>query len=167
MPELHGMHWVGSWTTTPAPVEGRSLSNQTLRMIAHASIGGPRVRVRLSNAYGTRKLTVGAAHIAVRGSGSETVPGSDRALTFNGSLSISIPAGALVMSDPIDLEVAPLSDVAVSFYLPGDVPETFQITGHGNAHQTNYLSPPGDFAAASLMPIKETTEAFLFVSGIE
>jgi len=161
------MHWVGSWTTTPAPVEGRSLSNQTLRMIAHASIGGPRVRVRLSNAYGTRKLTVGAAHIAVRGSGSETVPGSDRALTFNGSLSISIPAGALVMSDPIDLEVAPLSDVAVSFYLPGDVPETFQITGHGNAHQTNYLSTPGDFTACSEMPVGDLTTAFLFVTGVD
>jgi len=63
--------------------------------------------------------------------------------------------------------VPPLADLAVSVYLPDDVPETFQVTGHGNAHQTNYLSPPGDFAAAADFPVQQTTEAFLFVSGVE
>jgi len=54
----------------------------------------------------------------------------------------------------------------VSIYLPGEVPET-QVTGHGNAHQTNYISPPGDHTGAAEMPVKETTEAFLFLSGVE
>ena len=161
------LRWVGTWTTTPAPVEGVALGNQTVRMIAHLSIGGRRLRVRLSNAYGTRKLAVGAAHVALRGEGAGIVPESGRALTFNGSPATTIAAGALVVSDPVELEVPPLADLAVSVYLPGDVPATFQVTGHGNAHQTNYVSPPGDFATAPAMPVQEATEAFLFVSGVE
>ena len=161
------MHWVGIWTTTPAPVEGVALTGQTLRMIAHGSIGGGTVRVRLSNACGSRKLAIGAAHLALRGEGAGIVPNSGRSLSFHGSPSITIAAGALVVSDPVELEVPPLADLAVSVYLPGDVPETWQIAGHGNAHQTNYISPSGDFSGAAVMPVQETTEAFLFVSGVE
>ncbi len=167
MPEHDDMHWVGTWTITPAPLEGLALSNQTLRMIAHLSIGGRRLRVRLSNAYGARKLVVGSAHVALRSEGAGIVPESDRTLTFNGAPSTAIAVGALVVSDPVELEVPPLGDLAVSVHLPGDVPESFQVTGHGNAHQTNYISPPGDFAAASVMPVEEVTEAFLFASGVE
>jgi lysophospholipase L1-like esterase len=167
VPEQDAMRWVGTWTTTPAPVEGVALHDQTLRMIAHVSIGGRTLRVRLSNAYGTRKLPIGAAQVALRREGAGIVPGSGRPLTFNGAPSTTIPAGALVVSDPVELEVPPLVDLAVSVYLPGDVPESFQVTGHGNAHQTNYLSPPGDFVAAAELPVQETTEAFLFVSGVD
>jgi lysophospholipase L1-like esterase len=161
------MRWVGTWTTTPAPVEGVALNNQTLRMIAHVSIGGRTLRVRLSNAYGVRKLAIGAAHLALRGEGAGIVPGSDRALTFNGSASTTIAAGAPVVSDPVEVEVPPLADLAVSVHLPGDVPETFLVTGHGNAHQTNYISPPGDFTASADMPVQHAAEDFLFVSGID
>jgi lysophospholipase L1-like esterase len=161
------MHWVGTWTTTPAPVEGVALRNQTLRMIAHLSIGGQSVRVRLSNACGTRPLAVGAAHVALRGHGAGIVPAAGRPLTFNGSPSTTIAAGALVVSDPVELAVPPLADLAVSVYLPGEVPESFQVTGHGNAHQTNYVSPPGDYAATTELPVQQTTEDFLFVSGVE
>jgi lysophospholipase L1-like esterase len=161
------MHWVGTWTTTPAPVEGVALRNQTLRMIAHLSIGGQSVRVRLSNACGTRPLAVGAAHVALRGDGASIVPASGRPLTFNGSPSTTIAAGALVVSDPVELAVSPLTDLAVSVYLPDAVSEDFQVTGHGNAHQTSYVSPPGDFAAATDLPVQATTEDFLFVSGVD
>lgn len=161
------MHWVGTWTTTPAPVEELTLGNQTLRMIAHLSIGGRHLRVRLSNAFGARKLDIGSAHVALRSEDAGGIPDSDRTLTFNGSPSTTVAVGALVVSDPVELEVPPLADLAVSVYLPGDVPERFEITGHRNAHQTNYISPPGDFTAASAMPVKQTAEAFLFVSGVE
>ncbi len=57
-----GLHWVGSWTTAPAPAEGVALANQTLRMNARLSIGGDTVRMRLSNAHGQQKLVVGMAH---------------------------------------------------------------------------------------------------------
>jgi len=161
------MHWVGTWTTTPAPTEAIALNNQTLRMIARISIGGRYLRVRLSNACGTRKLEIGAARVALRGDGAGIAPGSDRRLTFNGSPSTTIAVGALVVSDPVELEVPALSDLAVSVHLPGDVPEDLPITGHGNAHQTNYISPPGEFTGAAVLPVKETTEAFVIVSGVE
>jgi len=159
--------WVGTWTTTPAPVEGVALRNQSLRMIAYVSIGGPKIRVRLSNAHGNRKLAVGSAHVAIRGAGAAIVPGSDRTLTFGGARAIGIPAGALVVSDPVELDVPPLSNLAISIHLPGDVPENFPITGHGNGHQTNYISPPGDHTGAADMPVKQTTEDFLFISCVE
>ncbi len=167
MATQNDMHWVGTWTTTPAPTEGIALNNQTLRMITRISIGGRTLRVRLSNACGTRKLEIGAAHVAVRGDGAGIVQGSDRRLTFNGSPSTTIAVGALVVSDPVELDVPALADLAVSVHLPGNVPEDFPITGHGNAHQTNYISPPGEFTGSAVLPVKEATEAFIIVSGVE
>ncbi len=158
--------WVGSWATTLSAMDGIALDGQTVRMIAHMSIGGRMLRVRLSNSYGMQKLDIGAASVALRGEGAGIVPGTDRTLTFNGSLSTAIAAGALVVSDPVELVVPPLSDLAVSIYLPGDVPESLPITGHGNSRQTNYISTAGNFTAADL-PVKETTESYLLVSGID
>jgi lysophospholipase L1-like esterase len=160
------MHWVGTWATSPAPAEGTAFCNQTLRMNARVSIGGSTLRVRLSNAYGTRKLVVGGAGIALRASGAGIVAGSDRVLTFGGDATASIAAGALLVSDPVELALAPLSDVAVSIYLPDDVPASFGITGR-YARQTNYISPPGDFAGSVVMPVGRITDDWYFVSGVD
>ena len=103
------------------------------------------------------RCTIGAAHIGLRATGAGIVPGSDRALTFGGEPSATIAAGALLVSDPVDLSVAPLADLAISFYLPGDVPASFGITGR-YARQTNYISPPGDFSAAAVMPVGRITD---------
>jgi lysophospholipase L1-like esterase len=160
------MHWVGTWATAPAPAEGAAFSNQTLRMNARVSIGGDTLRVRLSNAYGVRPLTIGAAHIGVRAAGAGIVPESDRALRFGGETSATIAAGALLLSDPVDLSVAPLADVAITFWLPGDVPASFGITGR-YARQTNTISPPGDFSAEAVMPVGRLTDDWYFVNGID
>jgi lysophospholipase L1-like esterase len=159
--------WVGSWATSPVITEGLAFSNQTLRMIARASIGGPRLRVRLSNAYGMRKLVLGGARIALRDRDEKIVPGSDRKLTFSGADGVAIAAGALAVSDEVALDVPPLADLAVSIHVPGALPEAFQITGHGNAHQTNYVSPPGDHAAAVAMPVEKTTDNWYLLTGID
>lgn len=159
--------WVGTWATIPSPVEGVALNNQTIRMIAYVSIGGRRLRVRLSNAYGLRKLEIGNARVALRAEGAGVVPGSNRPLTFNGSAAATIAVGALLVSDEVELEFPPLANLAISVHFPGDLPENFVITGHGNAHQTNYISPAGDFTAAAVMPVARTTEDFLFVSGVD
>lgn len=71
------------------------------------------------------------------------------------------------MSDPVDLDVPPLADLAVSVYLPGELPNNFRLTGHDNGHQTNYLSSPGDFVSASALPVQKVIEAFLFVSDVD
>src|SRR5262249_5428892 len=141
-------HWVGTWTTAPAPAEGAAFSNHTLRMNVRTSIGGETLRVRLSNAYGSRKLVVGAARVGRRDAGRSIVAGSDRTLTFGGAETATIGAGALVVSDPVSFPLPPLCDLAISVYLPGDLPTSFGITGR-YSRQTNYVSPPGDFAAAA------------------
>jgi len=124
------------------------------------------VRVRLSNAYGSRPLAVGAAHLALRADGPAIVPGSDHALSFGGEGAATIAAGAFVISDPVALEVPPLADLAVSFHLPGDVPANFQPTGR-YARQTNYISPPGDFTAETAMPVGSITGDWFFVCGVD
>ncbi|WP_206518613.1 SGNH/GDSL hydrolase family protein [Stakelama tenebrarum] len=161
------MHWIGTWATTPDPMEGVPLADQTVRMIARTSIGGAQVRVRLSNAYGAHDLAIGAARVGLRADGADVVPGTNRPLTFNGSPSTTIAAGALVVSDPVELDVPALADLAVSVYLPDDLDEGFRLTGHSNAHQTNYISPRGDRTAETALAVEATTEAFVFVSGVE
>src|SRR5262249_50001551 len=131
-------HWVTTWGASPQarlaapprpanaqaptapnapaapapPVQVTSLNNQTLRLIVHTTIGGRRLRVHLSNDFGLAPLKIGAAHVALRSKGSAVVEGSDRALSFNGQSSCTIPAGAQMISDPVDLELPPAADVA-------------------------------------------------------
>jgi len=160
-------HWVGTWTASPAPSEaGLGINNQTLRMNPRVSIGGDTLRVRVSNAYGNAKLVVGSAYVGIRDQGSAIVPGSERKLTFGGADSAVAAAGALLISDSVKLDVAPLADLAVSVYLPGEIPTGFQITGP-YARQTNFISPPGDFSTAIEMPVGKITDEWFFVSGID
>ncbi len=159
--------WVGTWAASPAPSEaGIGFNNHTLRMNPRVSIGGSTVRVRVSNAYGLGKLQIGAAHIGIRDKGPAVVPGSEREITFSGSRSATIPAGALLVSDPVELEAKPLADLTVSIHLPGEIPPAFQITGR-YARQTNYISPPGNFAAATTMPVLKITDEWFFLSGVD
>src|SRR5690606_17218856 len=139
-------------------------SNQTLRMNPRVSIGGERLRVRISNAYGARPLVIGAASVALRDKGPAIVPGTTRKLSFGGADAAVIAAGAVAFSDPVDLPVAPLADLAVSFHLPGDVPAAFAITGR-YARQTNYISPPGEYAGATVMPVGNLTDQWFFLCG--
>ena len=159
-------HWVGTWTAAPAPAEGAALANVTLRMTPRVSIGSGTVRVRISNAYGMRPLQIGAAHIALRAEAATIVPGSDRVLTFGGERQAMIAAGAVLVSDPVALEVKPLADLAVSFHLPQELPATFGITGR-YARQTNYISPVGDFTGETAMPVGKLTDDWYFLCGVD
>jgi lysophospholipase L1-like esterase len=162
--------WVGAWATGLVTVDKSAFRNQTLRLIVRSTLGGKRLRIRLSNLYGNQKLTIGAAHIGLRDGASERiVAGSDRTLTFGGAAAAAavIGPGALLVSDAVDLDVAALSDLAVSLYIPGEVPENFPITGHGNCHQTNYLSVEGDHTGAVALLVKEKTENWYFLSAVE
>src|SRR5688572_20938993 len=123
----HDRHWVGTWATSPAPSEaGVGFNNHTVRMNPRVSIGGDTIRVRVSNAYGHGPLTIGAAYVGVRDKGPAIVPGSERQLTFGGSCSATVAAGALVISDSVSLDVKPLADIAVTLYLPGEILPSFQ-----------------------------------------
>ncbi|TFW31704.1 SGNH/GDSL hydrolase family protein [Massilia horti] len=157
-------HWVATWGASPGtvPANARAFSDQTLRLIVRTSIGGNRVRIRLSNEMGTTPLHVGEAHIAVRASGAEIAPGTDRPLTFSGQAAITIPPGAPVLSDPVELNVAPLSELAVSIYLPDTVTSI-----HGTASQPNYVSLPGNFTGSSALPTERTILTLPFLTQVD
>lgn len=159
----------------PPPAQGRggrggpqtnippTLNDQTVRMVVHTTIGGSRVRLQFSNASGATELTIGAAHIAVRAKESEIVPGSDHALTFAGKPTCTIQPGVLLFSDPIDLQVAPLSDLAVSIYLPKD---TGPPTSHAVGLHTAYISK-GDATAQKVMPEPSPMFSYLWLTGVD
>src|SRR5215467_8996289 len=110
--DMAGEKWVGAWATGLVTVDKSAFKNQTLRLIVRSTLGGKRLRVRLSNLYGNQKLTIGAAHIGLRDGASERiVAGSDRTLTFGGEAAAIIGPGALLVSDPVDLDVKALSDL--------------------------------------------------------
>jgi lysophospholipase L1-like esterase len=165
-------YWVGTWATalqTLATNTTQVFENQTLRQIVRTSIGGDKVRVRLTNALGIDNLVIGAAHIALRApctvgpytpyhdnvnvpptgtcttlEGSAIVPSSDRTLFFGGVPSIIIPPGGMVLSDPVKLDVPELGDLAISIYLPNHIDNNTNLfTRHGTAVQTNYVSAVG------------------------
>ena len=160
-------HWVGTWTASPAPSEaGVTINDQTLRMHPRVSIGGDRLRVRISNAYGRGNLAIGAASIALRGKGPAIVEGSARTVTFGGAASVAIAAGAVAASDTVEIKVPALADLAVSLHLPGESAPAFQITGR-YARQTNYISPPGDYAADTVMPVGKITDEWFFLCGVD
>jgi lysophospholipase L1-like esterase len=161
--------WVATWGASPvAPLPANTtnpgFTNQTVRLIVHTSVGGGEVRVRLSNAFGSESLVIGAAHVALRGKDASIVAGTDRTLTFNGLGSATIPPGALVVSDSVKLEVPALSDVAVSLYLPGP---TGQATWHAGAFSTNYVSRPGDFTGAADLPVDHTVASWFYLTDVE
>ena len=165
-------HWVGTWGTAlhepdlgVPGLANAGFNNQTLRQIVHTSVGGREVRVRLST-FGSNALVIGAAHIALRSgsAGSTIVPNSDRVLTFGGKPSITIPPGALVLSDPVGLEVPALGDLAISIFAPEN---TGPATWHFESRQTSYVSPQGDFTADSSLPSVATPVAWFWLAGVE
>jgi lysophospholipase L1-like esterase len=164
--------WVATWTASPQPMwEGdfalpinlpSTFWQQTVRQVARVSVGGKHVRVVLSNAYGSRPLVIGAAHIALAGSEAATVAGSDRVLTFGGRSSVVIPPGAPMVSDPVDLDLAPLGSVTISLYLPEPTaPSTF----HWDARQTGYVVA-GNQVAAPAIHADATMTTRVFLSAV-
>lgn len=113
-------HWVGSWATAPAtpwpvmegfPDSAIALNDQTLRQVVRLGLGGDQIRVRLSNTFGDTPVTIGDAQVALRVSEATTVADSTFPVTFAGNTSVSIPPGALVLSDPIPMAVEPLQEL--------------------------------------------------------
>ncbi len=159
--------WVGSWATSPMQATGvdlRLFSSVTLREIVHISAGGDEIRLRFTNEFGLDPLTVADAHVALSAGGGAIQPGSDRAVTFGGAASVNIPPGAAIFSDPVALAVAPLADLAVSFYLPPQIMRA--ETYHWFAGQDNYLAE-GHAPAAPTLPQATTLSSWYFFDGID
>src|SRR6185312_5851177 len=117
-----GDRWVGTWATSPVALSNSAGkfggADTTFREIVHVSLGGPAVRIIVSNEFGLDPLTVGAANIALSAGGGEINPDSASTLTFGGRASVTIPPGALAVSDPANLKVPAFADLAVSLFVP-------------------------------------------------
>jgi lysophospholipase L1-like esterase len=161
-------HWIGTWAAAPQrAIQGRvqSFRNQTLRLVVHASAGGKMVRIKISNLFGDQPLVIGSAHIARRTEAANIDLSSDRILKFDKQSSVTIPAGSLALSDPVDLDVSALSDLAISLFFPGPTTAT---TVHILAQQTNYVSPEkGDFSAQTPFPVARTIGFWPFLVGVD
>ncbi len=155
--------WLTSWGASPSDA-AKGLSSQTIREHVRLTLGGDRVRIRLSNRFGTQPLVVGPVHVALHGSGAAVVPGTDRPVTFGGRPTITIAAGALAVSDPVRLDVAALQEVSVSIYLRGN---SEKLTIHELGLQTAYISPKGDFTASATLPVARTSLSRYLLSAVE
>jgi lysophospholipase L1-like esterase len=160
-------HWVGTWAASPmgytVSPDQPAPSNLTYRDIVRIGIGGPSLRVQLTNEFGTQPLLIGAARIALSGEGESIQPNTDHTLTFNGRSFVTIPAGGLVFSDPVPMAVVALSSIAVSIYLPEQpVAET---TCHADAQSTNFVTK-GDTVSEAVLRGAREIYSWCFVKGI-
>jgi len=161
-------HWVGTWASSPqlaasADQPPPGFADTTLRQIIHVSIGGTKLRVRFSNAFGKTALTIVSAHVAKADPIGAIQAASDKPLTFNGQSAITIPAGALFYSDPLDFDLAPLSDLVVSIYLKG-APDG--ITVHSGSRATSYFCA-GNAVSATSLPAPQTADHWYFLNGVD
>ncbi len=167
--------WVASWTASPHRQAGdlQPLSNVTVRSFAPSSIGGGRVRVRLSNEYGSKPLLIGAASVGIVDAAGRMRPDSLRTLTFGGAGNLLVPAAAPALADPVDLQVQAGDMLAVSLYLPQDtLPETYHRWLPNQDLPAEAVLPPariapgGDATRQSELP-ESSPYSHLFVAGVD
>lgn len=170
-PASNAQVWIGSWATSqqiPEPQNSLSpdkLRDTTLRQIVRLSAGGAMLRVHISNAFGTEPLHFTSVHIARPLSPASPAidPGSNKALTFSGANEVVVPAGAEYISDPIDYSVAPLSIIAITFYMAGP---PARETGHPGSRATSYYLH-GDLVSAASLPDAKQVDHWYQISGID
>jgi lysophospholipase L1-like esterase len=162
-------HWVGTWAASPQLVEPGNmppepgLGDATLRQVVHVSLGGKRLRVRFSNAFGAKPLNILSAHLAASAGGAAIKPESQKSLTFSGRTSTTIPTGAPMVSDPVDFDLPPLSNLAVTIHIKDP---TRAITGHPGARCTSYLER-GDVVTEPDLPKSAGTLHWYYLCGVD
>lgn len=149
--------WYATWTASPFDARSfppaiiaptiETVSNQTLRQTATISRGGSSVRIRISNEFGESALHIGASSLGFRGTAD--VRHTRVALTFGALASMTIPAGAAIVSDPVALPLPDGADLEISIYLPD---ETRVSTFHLLGMQRSEVSSVGDHTMADMLP---------------
>ena len=161
--------WVGTWACSPQPLDSSvsppnpDFADTTLRQIVHVSVGGTRVRVRFSNAFGRTALTITSAHVAKPAPNGAIDSGAGTPLTFAQQPSATIPAGALIVSDPLAFDLPPLSDLAITIHVK-DAPDG--ITMHAGSRATSYFTS-GDSVTESTLPSAQSTDHWYFLNGVD
>lgn len=161
--------WLFTWACAPQLCETKNLppspgfDDCNLRQFVRVSIGGKTLCVRLTNEFGDAPLTILGARVALGAEGSAIDPASEKTLTFGGQATVVIPAGAQMLSDPLDFSLAPLARVGLTLRLKG-APKN--VTAHPGSRTTSYFlegdeSEKNDFTKAA------TVDRWYFISGIE
>lgn len=156
--------WVATWTASPLGGATTTFSNQTVRNIIYTSVGGSEVQVRLSNAFGSGPVEVGATSVAVVLDGAQLIPGTSRSVTFSGQVSVTIPAGGEVVSDPMPMRVPRLTELAVDLYLPSP---TGPATYHQLAWQTDFVASGDHAGDAASTAYTSKVSSWYFVDGVD
>jgi lysophospholipase L1-like esterase len=167
-------HWVTTWgcgpqLTEPSNLPPAPLANGTLRQFVHTTLGGNHLRVRFSNAYGTNSVTLNSVHVALAAGAGSAGNGdidttTDRPLAFHGAPSISIPPGAVVLSDPFNYNLPALTNLALTIYF-GTVSAT-TINGHPGSRTTSFIVASNATTAAS-MPTASKTAHWYIITGVD
>ena len=161
--------WIATWAASPqptAPDRHRPLLNledQTVRERVRVSVGGPQICLRLSNEYGSSPLLVGAATVGVPTDPASVKPGSLQAVTFAGRDSVTIPAGAPVLSDPVAFPVTPGAEITISLYFPKRVSTP---TLHALALKRAVVSQRGDHTRAEKIEAVAASESSILLSAV-
>lgn len=165
-------NWVGTWMASPQPTWAAdfpfptkipaSVTDQTFRQVVQVSLGGSRVRLVFSNAYGDQPMRIGGASVGLAGESGAAEPGTIHKITFGGKNEIVIPPGAPAISDPLEMTVEDQARLAVSIYLPDETPLT---TFHWDGRQTAWFGE-GDQTEAESFAATETTDARVFLSDV-
>ena len=162
-------HWVGTWMAAQQLVEpgnlppAPGLADATLRQVVHVSLGGKSLRVRFSNEFGRAPLTLVSARMARSAGGAAIDAATDRALTFGGRAAATIAGGAALLSDPLDFDLPPLANLAVTIHVRGAPPE---VTGHPGSRTTSYLRA-GNAVSAPTLPDAVPVDHWYFLAGID
>jgi len=161
--------WVGTWAAAQQLVEPHNmppspgLANNTLRQVVRVSIGGEKIRLKLSNEYGNGPLEIKAVHLAQAAGAHRIKPGTGLIITFNGEQAVTIPPGTTVVSDPLAYSLPPLTTMAITIHF-GSVPTA--LTGHPGSRTTSYISV--DSAVdPEWMAAPVPTEHWYVIAGID
>ncbi|HEU5403388.1 MAG TPA: GDSL-type esterase/lipase family protein [Terriglobales bacterium] len=161
--------WVGTWASSPQLAEAKDIPAEMsggsvmLRQFVRVSTGGNKIRVRLSNAFGTTPLVISSAQVAIATGVGKVEEGTAKELAFDGEKTVSIPAGALAVSDPVDLSLPYLGDVAITMQLDGT---PAGITTHPGSRTTSFIwsgTPTGTPDLSQAVKI----DRWYFINGID
>jgi len=163
-----GDHWIGTWAASPQAEVNQAATvdsnGTTYREVVHISAGGAAVRIVVTNEFGLEPLTIGAAQIAISAGGDAIELPTAKVLTFGDRASVTIPAGALMVSDPVPMKLPALSNVTVSLFLPAQ--PIRQESVHSYALQTNYRAT-GNVVGEKTLTSPTETPSWYFLKGVE
>jgi lysophospholipase L1-like esterase len=145
---VHGPYPSGNPVAQPEmkfafPTPGAGASNQTFRLIVRPDLWGSRFRIRLANTFGTQPVTFDGIYLGIQASAGNLMAGTNRPVTFAGKPTVTLPPGASLFSDGVDLKLPSAATsldgrkLAVSFHVVGS---SGPMTWHAKALQTSYLT---------------------------